>query len=183
MKTKSKQRLRDGAQSRADNAPVGKDHKDAAQKDAVTREAWNIFEAFLKNNGDRLTVARRIVLRQVFERHDHFRADELAADLVGGADRVSRGTVYRTLALMVQAGLVRELRDSDVHVHYEHVFGHEHHEHLICNECRRFIEFRDQDVEVRLMDICRKKGFRPTSHRVVVFGTCRECQANEKNQP
>ena len=63
-------------------------------------EAWPLFVDFLKKKQARVTQARKIVLTQVFSRHDHFCADDLAAELTSGPNHVSRGTVYRTLALM-----------------------------------------------------------------------------------
>jgi Fur family ferric uptake transcriptional regulator len=140
-------------------------------------EAWRQFTEFLKNRGDRITQARRIVFNRVFERHDHFCADDLAADLVSGPNHVSRGTVYRTLELMVKAGLVRKLRDSDVHAHYEHTFGHPEHEHMICDRCGTFIEFRSRAIPQEIHKICRTHGFEMLRHRTVIFGICAECRA------
>jgi Fur family transcriptional regulator, ferric uptake regulator len=150
-------------------------HNTEQQQEAITEAAWETFVAFIRHKADRVSRARRIVFRRIFERHDHFRADDLALDLMKGKDRVSRGTIYRTLALMVEANLVREVRDSDTHIHYEHIFGHDLHEHLICNMCGQFIEFRDWDISARVLDICAETGFRPTGHRVTVFGACKEC--------
>jgi Fur family transcriptional regulator, ferric uptake regulator len=140
------------------------------------RDAWETFVAFLRARpGARVTEARRRVLEAALRRHDHFRADDLASEVSSGAERVSRGTVYRTLALMVEAGLVREIRDADVHVHYEHVHGHAYHEHLICDRCGGFFEFEDKSLGERLEKVCRLHGFRHRAHRVVIFGVCRAC--------
>lgn len=140
-----------------------------------TEAAWSEFVAFLKARGARITQARRIVLAGALGRSDHFRADDLADELAGGPDRVSRGTVYRTLALLTAAGLVRQVRDADVHVHYESCFGRAHHEHLICDRCGRFIEFTDPALEQRLAAVGHAHHFRPRTHRVAIFGTCAAC--------
>ena len=139
-------------------------------------EAWPLFVDFLKKKDARVTQARKIVLTQVFSRHDHFCADDLAAELSSGRNHVSRGTVYRTLALMEEAGLVRVIRDTDVHAHYEHTFNHPHHEHMICDKCGEFIEFCDDKVMELISASCREKGFAERTHRIVVFGTCAACQ-------
>lgn len=139
-------------------------------------QAWTEFKAYLKKVDARTTHARRIVFETVLRRDDHFRADDLAASLARGEDRVSRGTVYRTLALMNEAGFVRKIRDGDVHYHYEQVYGREHHEHMICNNCGRFIEFDTPEVSAMLRRRCEEFGFQEESHRVTVFGTCRECR-------
>ena len=139
-------------------------------------EAWPLFVDFLKKKQARVTQARRIVLTQVFSRHDHFCADDLAAELSSGPNHVSRGTVYRTLALMEEAGFVRVIRDTDVHAHYEHIFNHPNHEHMICDACGEFIEFSDDQIVERIAVACKQKNFAERTHRIVVFGTCEKCR-------
>ncbi|WP_372794838.1 Fur family transcriptional regulator [Pontiella sp.] len=142
-------------------------------------EAWPLFVEFLKKKDARVTQARKIVLTQVFSRHDHFCADDLAAELSSGMNHVSRGTVYRTLALMEEAGLVRVIRDTDVHAHYEHTFNHPHHEHMICDKCGQFIEFSDDEIMVLIDKACEEMGFEERNHRIVIFGTCKACKEKE----
>jgi Fur family ferric uptake transcriptional regulator len=86
--------------------------------------------------------------------------------------------VYRTLALLVQAGFLREIRDADTHVHYESVFVREDHEHMICDRCGCFIEFQDTGLAKRVEKACRHRNFQPRSIRVAVFGLCPTCQAD-----
>ncbi len=143
-------------------------------------EAWKVFHAFLKQRGDRITETRRIVLARALERCDHFQADDLAADLTYGQNRVSRGTVYRTLALLVQAGLVREIRDQDTHVHYEPIFGRPHHEHMICDKCGEFLEFEDPALARHIDQACKKNDFQQRNHRVAIFGICKSCRGKKK---
>lgn len=142
----------------------------------LLNEAWNEFVVFLKEKGSRITRARRITLEHALSRADHFRADDLSAVLATGRDRVSRGTVYRTLALMVEAGFLRQIRDSDTHAHYECVWNNPHHEHMICDTCGAFIEFTDEKVGKLLDEACEAHGFTQKGHRVVIFGLCKECR-------
>lgn len=143
--------------------------------EAFLEACWQEFVTFLKKRGARVTKSRRIILEHVLRRHDHFRADEVAAALATGPGRVSRGTVYRTLALLIETGMIRQIRDSDTHAHYEHVVGHAHHEHMICDACGSFIEFQDEGVSERLREACSRMGFVERTHRVVVMGTCKDC--------
>jgi Fur family ferric uptake transcriptional regulator len=145
-------------------------HRDGAE-DTSVEEAWPFFVEFLKNKDSRITQARRIVFEHVFARHDHFRADDLAAELASGPNHVSRGTVYRTLDLMTEAGLVQKIRDQDVHAHYEHIFGHGRHHHLICEDTGEFIEFVSPVISAEIDRICKQNGFKPRLHRLVVFGS------------
>jgi Fur family ferric uptake transcriptional regulator len=134
-------------------------------------DAWPQFVDFLKDKDSRITQARRIVFEHVFARHDHFRADDLAAELASGESHVSRGTVYRTLDLMTEAGLVQKIRDKDVHAHYEHIFGHGRHHHLVCDETGEFIEFSSPLIDQEIEKICKERHFKQRNYRVVVFGT------------
>ena len=114
-----------------------------------------------------------MVLRQVFAGGRHFQADELYLRLAKGKARaVSRATVFRTLRLLCECGLLRKVAFVDRHSHYEHLFGHAH---LICSKCGRIIEFRDQSVSRALARICKAKKFLPASRKVEVVGLCAKC--------
>lgn len=153
--------------------------KSSDRTDSKIAAAWERFAAFMRGRGERITRPRQVVFERVMRRHDHFRADELAVDVALGHDRVSRGTVYRTLALMEKAGLVKTVRDGDAHRHYEHVFGHAEHDHMICLACGRFIEFAAADFEKIVRQKCAAAGFAPTSRKIVVFGKCRRCRTKK----
>jgi Fur family ferric uptake transcriptional regulator len=143
-------------------------------EDKSVEEAWPVFVDFLKGKESRITQARRIVFEHVFARHDHFRADDLAAELASGPNHVSRGTVYRTLDLMTEAGLVQKIRDQDVHAHYEHIYGHGRHHHLICEKTGEFIEFSSKVLSDEIERICKQHNFKPRLHRIVVFGSLQD---------
>src|SRR3954470_20315470 len=85
----------------------------------VTDRPEDEFREFLEIRGEKLTEPRRILVRHLYDSHKHFDADELVADLHSSGRRVSRSTVYRTLRLLVEAGLLRELRLTNRTV-YEH---------------------------------------------------------------
>ena len=146
----------------------GDGHSDG--EDQSAEEAWPLFVDFLKGRASRITQARQIVFKRVFARHDHFRADDLAAELAFGEDRVSRGTVYRTLDLMTEAGFVQKIRDQDVHAHYEHIYGHGRHHHLICEDTGEFIEFSSKVISDEIKRICKEKQFEERFYRLAVFG-------------
>jgi Fur family ferric uptake transcriptional regulator len=150
------------------NVPPEKNH--ARSPD----EAWTIFERVLRRKNLKHTQARRIVFDHVFDRHDHFTADDLALELARGKDHVSRSTVYNTLKLLVEAELVQEVCERHGRVRYEHTYGHPPHEHMICEICGAIFEFSDEQLAARIEDNCRQSGFVPQEHRVAVFGVCQE---------
>jgi Fur family ferric uptake transcriptional regulator len=137
------------------------------------------FEQYLRSRGKRITQPRRILVQQVFSRHEHFDADDLMDDLArrGGprSERPSRPTVYRTLAELVEAGMLRKMiiRGRTV---YEHDYGYPQHDHLHCNRCNKLIEFRSDEL-TRIRDsVARNHGFSVTSHRLIINGLCERCQ-------
>jgi len=139
------------------------------------RRAWDEFCDFLRKTRARLTQSRRIIFCRAMARPDHFRADDLANELAFGQDRVSRATVYHTLALMVKAGFIHTLRDQNKHVHYERAYGQTRHEHMICDQCGRFIEFDMPEASRLITERCEELGFQKRTYRLAVFGVCRQC--------
>ena len=133
------------------------------------------FAEYLQARRMKLTPERRRILVSIFKMHTHFEADDLLFQMRKDGIRVSKATIYRTLPLLVESGLLRELHDDDRHTHYEHVYGHEHHEHLICLNCGKIIEFSEPTIEKMQDEICKQHGFAPIKHRYEILGYCDEC--------
>ena len=132
------------------------------------------FRDFLAIRGEKLTEPRRILIRHIFDSHKHFDADELVADLHNAGRKVSRSTVYRTLRLLVEAGLLRELRLTNRSA-YEHDYGYPAHDHLHCTECNLVVEFRNDEIRRLREAVSLEHGFRPDGHRFVITGVCPTC--------
>ena len=156
-------------------APAEEPTDVARQETGDVEDAWVRFVEFLDAAGARVTQTRRIVFLRAMARPDHFRADELAADLSKGRSRVSRATVHKTLSLMTQAGMIRSVRDERRGARYEPVWGRDAHEHMICDRCGAFIEFRAPEITEAIGRRCAEEGFCQRTHRTVVFGLCRNC--------
>ncbi len=132
------------------------------------------FREFLEIRGDKLTEPRRVVVRHIFHSHKHFDADELVRDLHDAGKAVSRSTVYRTLRLLVEAGLLRELRLTN-RTAFEHDYGYPQHDHLHCTSCNRIVEFRNEQVKELRDAVSRAHGFRASGHRFLITGICASC--------
>ncbi|WP_435010439.1 Fur family transcriptional regulator [Tundrisphaera lichenicola] len=146
---------------------------------AAQGTAEDKFREFLEIRGEKLTEPRRVLVRHIFDSHKHFDADELVADLRAAGRQVSRATVYRTLRLLVEANLLRELRLTN-RTAYEHDFGYPSHDHMHCTECNQVIEFRNDEIR-RLRDaISLEHGFRASAHRFVITGVCSACSRARK---
>jgi len=100
----------------------------------------------------------------------------LLIDMRKNNKRVSKATIYRTLALLVNSGLLREVIFGEKHAHYEHVYGHEHHEHLVCLGCGKIIEFTDARIEEFQKDVCIENKFKAESHKFQIMGYCEDCK-------
>lgn len=114
------------------------------------------------------------MVKHIFDSHKHFDAEELVADLRALGARVSRATVYRTLRLLVEAGLLRELRLS-TRTAYEHGYGYPSHDHLHCTGCQRIVEFSNDQIRRIREEISREHGFLAGEHRFIIEGTCPAC--------
>jgi len=137
------------------------------------------FQRFLAKRNLKMTAARRSVLDAVFATHDHFDADQLMFILRNRGSRVSKATVYRTLSLLVESGLVREMRLTERRHVFEHVFGHSHHDHLVCSQCGRIIEFADEHIENLQKRVCDRMKFEPTHHSLKIYGLCSQCRGGD----
>lgn len=136
------------------------------------------FREFLVTKDQRLTREREIIVAEVFADHEHFEPDQLIERLGRRTDgrRVSRSTVYRTLASMEEAGLLRKVARPNGREVYEHDYGYPQHDHLICDQCGTLIEFHNDAIAELIEKIALENGFMKTGHRLEVYGTCQSCR-------
>ena len=153
----------------------------AADERRSRRLAEERFASYLGDHGLKLTPERRAILHEFYKIHDHIEADELLFHFRRASDvRVSRATIYRTLDLLVQAGLARRIRLGKDHAYYEHILGREAHEHMICLGCDRVIEWLDPKLTELVFKNCEDQSFAPARHSLQVFGYCEDCvESNE----
>jgi len=135
------------------------------------------FEEFLQSRGMRITKPRRVIVTEVFSRHEHFDAEELLIRMqqVASDAKVSRATVYRTLSELVNAGLLRQMTLSTRTV-YEHDYGYPQHDHLYCQKCEKLIEFHSPELNEIRDAVAKKHNFNVTGHRFLVTGLCEDCR-------
>jgi len=122
----------------------------------------------------RFTGQQRDLVRYIFSQHNHFDAEQLIDAMKQAHFQVSRATAYRTLAKLVDAGLLRRLEVGPRTV-YEHDYGYPQHEHLHCEVCGNMIEFQSPAIEAVLRDVCRQHLFNASGHTFIIRGTCAEC--------
>ncbi len=135
-----------------------------------------IFEDYLKKHNLKLTRPRHVILAAVFANHSHFDVDALYDQIHQKYTDVSRATIYRTMPLLIEAGLIKRSLRSQARDHYEHIFGHKHHLHLICNKCGSIIEAESAAVEALLQNLAKRYNFTITECNIGARGLCEKCR-------
>jgi Fur family ferric uptake transcriptional regulator len=131
------------------------------------------FVAFLQRKKLRLTAQRRAILDSAFETEEHFTAEQLLQWSRRRDKSVSRATVYRTLPLLTESGLVREMDFGGDHKYYDPNYAdHPNHSHIICQECGTIVEFDSAQLKKLEGEMCRKLGFSVKTHRLQIIGSC-----------
>jgi Fur family ferric uptake transcriptional regulator len=139
-------------------------------------EEKDVFQRHLQKAGLKRTTQRDLILDVFLRTEEHMSSEDLY-NLVKAEDpAVGHTTVYRTLKLLVEAGLAREVRFGDGRTRYEHNYKHPHHDHMICTDCGTTIEFYSAELEAIQDAIVARHGFAPVQHSLRIFGVCAECQ-------
>lgn len=144
------------------------------------KQEKEIFFDHLRQAGFKRTGQRELILEVFLRTEGHLSADDLF-ELVRAQDpTVGFTTVYRTLKLLSECGLAREERLGDGRRRYEHLYNHQHHDHLICTSCGELIEFFSEVIEQKQDEIAAQYDFQPTHHSLRIFGICRACRAKSR---
>jgi Fur family ferric uptake transcriptional regulator len=141
--------------------------------DTDKQAAKKKFIAFLAGKNLRLTAQRQAIIETVFSTDKHFTAEQLL-DWSRQRDRsVSRATVYRTLPLLTESGLVREMDFGKDYKFYDPNYAdHPNHNHIICQDCERIVEFESDKIDKIESEISHKLGFTVKTQRLQITGTC-----------
>ena len=118
----------------------------------------------LKNEGLRYTKQRQGIWDEIRSSSEHRDAEEIYLHLNNNNIKVSRATVYRTIDVLVKNNLVRKMELGDGRALYEHKLNEEHHDHIICVETGKIIEFYNEDLENLQEDIVKKYGYKLVRH-------------------
>jgi len=140
--------------------------------DATETPGW---QERLRASGHRLTPQRELVLAAV-ETLGHATPDEVYAEVRKHSQSVNLSTIYRTLELLNELGLIRHAHLSDRAPTYHSATGHEH-AHFVCRGCRKTISVGRGEMEEALGPLAAQHGFRPDYGHLTVFGTCADCTA------
>lgn len=134
-----------------------------------------VFRGYLQTKGLKYTMPREEILAIFLSIEKHVTAQELYENVHKKFSSIGYATVYRTLKHLSACGLCREVGLDARSVRYEHLYGHSHHDHLICTKCGKIIEIVDKDIERIQERLYRKYGFIPQRHKFELYGECAGC--------
>ncbi|MBS1796005.1 MAG: transcriptional repressor [Acidobacteria bacterium] len=152
----------------------------AKKKGEEFQQEKEIFLEHIQNAGLRRTSQRDLILEIFLKTEEHLTSEDLYWLVQKKDPGVGQTTVYRTLKLLTEAGLAREVRFGDGKTYYEHHYNHEHHDHMICTECGLVIEFFSAEIEELQDKMAEKFGFTPTHHSLRMWGVCEACGARKR---
>jgi Fur family ferric uptake transcriptional regulator len=137
------------------------------------------FRRYLRDHHQPVTRQRDLVAQVVFLSEEHLSVDGIIRLLKEQGEAVGTATVYRTLEVLVESGLVRAHDFGEGFKRYEPLSAQTHHEHLICERCGSVVEFQNERVERMLPIIADEHAFQHSRHRVEIYGVCRDCLRRE----
>src|SRR6266511_531445 len=145
-------------------------------------EEQEVFLKHIQKKGLKRTSQRDLILDIFLRTEAHLSSEDLYRLVRQRDSSIGQTTVYRTLKLLTEAGLAREVRFGDGITHYEHNYKHQHHDHMICSECGRIIEFFSAELEAIQDAMAAKHRFELTSHLLRMIGICAACRRQEREQ-
>jgi len=146
------------------------------------REVLSIFKRLIKSNGLKYTKQRELILETIYNNRGHFTPEDIYNLIKKEYPEVKVGiaTIYRTLTLLENGGIVTSISFGTQGKKYEFGLG-EHHDHLVCLECGEIEEFIDEIIEKQQELIAKKHKFKMTGHTMKIVGICKKCQSQKES--
>jgi Fur family transcriptional regulator, ferric uptake regulator len=140
------------------------------------------FSDFLREKKYRNTQERYFVLDAILEREEHFSADELYLVMRTASVQVSRATVYSTLDLLTRCNILVKHRFQGDSARFELTDKMPNHDHLICTECGRIVEFQEETLNAIQDRVATENGFKSLKHSLQIFAVCQDTHNCEHNK-
>ena len=133
------------------------------------------LDSYMAKRRLRSTEQRRLIIDTLFDTGEHVTLDGLLRQVRAVDSRVGYATVYRTMKLLADSGIVQEHKFGDGFTRYELVDEEHHHDHLICLECGKITEFEEPLIEELQARVAQRYGFTVKQHKHEIYGVCAEC--------
>ncbi len=140
------------------------------------------FRKYIDDNNLQVTRQRIDIAGVFLESRRHLSVDELYELLRNRGISAGRATVFRTLKLLNKSGVADEVDQGDKVTRYEVKTEDTHHDHLVCTVCDSYIEVYSSQIEEMQEKLCAEHGFKPSSHRLDIFGICLKCSKKKGNK-
>ncbi len=156
--------------------------KSKESEELVIKQKEKAFADFIATRGLKTTRQRNTIVSVFFRMRGHISVEELLREVKKVNPRIGYATVYRTLHLLVESGLVEERRFGDGLARYEGHSEVEHHDHMICLECGEIFEFFNPALEALQEKLAEEHKFRIFRHRLELYGVCGDAEACHRRQ-
>lgn len=159
--------------------------KDASKKSTakMTEEGINHFLDLMNQRGLNTTTQRLHIAKIFFSMKGHHSLEEIYHKIHNKVPTIGQTTVYRTIKLLVEVGLAEELQVGDGFARYEVTTQKQHHDHLVCKECGKTVEFHLPEVEKIQNELAKEHGFTLYNHHHILIGICSNCAKSKAKSP
>lgn len=158
--------------------PCMSDSSPAANPSPATPETMvplcSVFRRFLRSRALKYTSERADVLQAIIEHDDLFEAEELLLDMRNRGHRVSKATIYRTLRLLQEAGIITQALFDSKQAHFQLVYGRAPRDSMLCLRTGKAIDFQSDELVALRDRICREHGWNPIGHRFQIYALAPE---------
>ena len=145
-------------------------------------EEQDVFLEHLQRSGLKRTAQRDLILEVFLRTEEHLSSEDLYRLVQKEDPTIGQTTVYRTLKILTEAGLAREVRFGDGRTYYEHNYKHQHHDHMVCVNCGKIIEFYSEELEAIQEAMAAKYRYEPTQHSLRILGYCSDCRRQSQER-